>query len=104
VTRFFVPPFKRQHAERAYQELREQAEECTGISSRKRRIESIECRHLGIDCRVSVGEPDGSGMTVDAIFQLGRDVYTVHHVPSDEGPDTPTVLSRTSVYSVVDFD
>jgi hypothetical protein len=42
---------------------------------------------------------------VAAILQLGRDTYTVHHLPSDGGQrTTPTVLQRTEVYSVSDFD
>jgi hypothetical protein len=88
-----------------YQELREQAEECTGVSSRSRRICEIECRHLGVDRRLRVGEQDGgNGKTVEAIFQLGRDLYTVHHVQSGADRSAPTVLQRTNVYSVTDFE
>lgn len=91
-------------AERAYQALREQAEACTGVSSRDRRIEEIECRHLGVDRCLRVGESDaGNGKTVEAIFQLGRDVYTVHHVQSGPDRSAPTVLQRTDVYSATDF-
>jgi hypothetical protein len=99
-----TPPPTHKQAERAYQALREQAEACTGVSSRERRIEEIECRQMGVDRRLRVGEIDaGNGKTVEAIFQLGRDVYTVHHTPSGPGHSAPTVLRRTDVYLVTDF-
>lgn len=105
MSRFFVPPLAQSQAERAYQALREQAEACTGVSSRDRRIEEIECRHLGVDRRLRVGESDaGNGKTVEAIFQLGRDIYTVHHAQSGSDRSAPTVLQRTDVYYVTDFD
>jgi len=105
MTRFFVPPLTQGEAEQAYEVLREQAEACTGVSSRDRRIEEIECRHLGVDRRLRVGESDaGNGRIVEAIFQLGRDVYTVHHVHAGPGRNPPTVLRRTEVYSVTDFE
>jgi hypothetical protein len=92
-------------AEHAYETLREQAEACTGVSPRDRRIQEIECRHLGVDRRLRVGESDtGDGRTVEAIFQLGRDVYTVHHVQSGPDRSAPMVLQRSDVYSVTDFD
>jgi hypothetical protein len=105
MTRFFVPPPAHDDAERAYQALREQAEACTGFSSRNRRIHEIECRHRGVDRRLRVGESDaGNGKVVEAILQLGRDVYTIHHVQSDGDDAAPTVLQRTDVYSVTDFE
>jgi hypothetical protein len=103
--RFFVPPLARHDAERAYQALREQAEACTGASSRKRRIHEIECRHRGADRRLRVGELDAeNGKIVEAILQLGRDVYTIHHVQAGGDHRAPTVLQRTDVYSVTDFE
>ena len=105
MTRFFVPPLARADAERAYRALREQAEACTGASSRDRRIQEIECRQRGADRRLRVGESDaGNGKIVEAILQLGRDIYTIHHVQSDGERVAPTVLQRTDVYSVTDFD
>lgn len=105
MSRFFVPPLTESQAESAYQALRVQAEACTGISSRDRRIEAIECRHLGVDRRLRVGESDaGNGKTIEAIFQLGRDTYTVHHTQSGADSSAPTVLQRTDVYSVTDFE
>ena len=105
MTRFFVPPLAQDDAERAYQALREQAEACTGASSRDRRIQEIECRQRGADRRLRVGESDaGNGKIVEAILQLGRDIYTIHHVQSDEDCVAPTVLQRTNVYSVTDFE
>ena len=105
MARFFVPPPSQSETERAYQALREQAEACTGVSSRKRRIEEIECRHRGVDRRLRVGESDGgNGKIVEAIFQLGRDVYTVHHAQSGPERSAPTVLRRTDIYSVTDFE
>jgi len=105
MTRSFVPPPRQSDAERAYQALRQQAEACTGVSSRDRRIEEIECRHRGVDRCLRVGESDGgNGKIVEAIFQLGRDVYTVHHAQSDADRSAPTVLRRTDVYSVTDFE
>jgi len=105
MTRFFVPPRAQDDAERAYQALREQAEACTGASSRDRRIQEIECRQRGADRRLRVGESDaGNGKIVEAILQLGRDIYTIHHVQSDGDRVAPTVLQRTDVYSVTDFE
>jgi hypothetical protein len=105
---FFIPlsPGGATAAEQAYLDLRDQAEECIGSASRDRRIQEIECRRRGRDCRLRVGESDAAnGMMVAAIFQLGRDTYTVHHVPLEPGepPLMPTVLQRTDVYSVTDF-
>jgi hypothetical protein len=108
MTRFFLPPSPQggAAAERDYSSMREQAEACTGAVSRDRRIHAIECRRQGLDHLLCVGEPDAiDGRTVAAILQVGRDTYTVHHVPSK--PDqstTPTVLQRTEIYSVADFD
>jgi len=108
MARFFLPPLQRAgaNAERAYRDLRAQAEAVTGSVSRDRRIQGIECRRRGLDCRLSVGEADEvNGRTVAAIVQLGRDTYTVHHVAVALGePNPPTVLQRTDVYSVTDFD
>jgi len=108
MTRFFLPssPDAEAAAERAYRGLREQAESCTGSASRDRRIEEIQCRRRGLDCRLRVGERDASnGRTVAAILQLGRDKYTVHHVAREPGQSlAPTVLGRNEVYSVTDFD
>jgi hypothetical protein len=108
MTPFFLPssPTGDVAVERNYLTLRAQAEACTGSVSRDRRIREIECRRQGLDCRLRVGEPDAiDGRTVAAILQLGRDTYTVHHVPGESGQSTPpTVLQRTEVYSVADFD
>jgi hypothetical protein len=105
--RFFLPPLTRGGpvAERAYRELREQAEACTGATSRERRIERMQCRRSGRDCLLRVGEPDeGNGRTVAAIIQVGRDSYTVHHVGTRPGDCLePTVLRQAEVYSVTDF-
>jgi hypothetical protein len=104
---FFLPlsPGGDTTAEQAYRELRELAEECTGSTSRERRIEEIECRRRGRDCLLRVGESDAAnGRMVAAIIQLGRDTYTVHHVPMTPGePLRPTVLQRSDIYSVTDF-
>jgi hypothetical protein len=108
MTPFFLPrlPDGSAGAEHAYSELREQAEACIGSPSRERRIQEIECRRQGVDCCLRVGEADASnGMTVAAILQMGRDTYTVHHVPAERGVSSePTVLQRTEIYSVTDFD
>ena len=46
MARFFLPPSPDggAAAERAYRELRDQAEECTGWPRADRRIEEVECR------------------------------------------------------------
>jgi hypothetical protein len=107
MSRFFIPPVSDSGpaAERAYQELRDQAEVCTGAISRKRRIEGVLCRRSGRDCMLRVGELDpGNGQTVAAIFQLGRDTYTVHHLGTEPSQSTdPLVLHQSAVYSVTDF-
>jgi hypothetical protein len=105
MTRFFVPPLAQDDAERAYQALRERAEAYTGACARERRIQEIECRQRGADCRLRVGESDaGNGKIVEAILQLGRDLYTIHHVAFHGDGSAPTVLQRTDVYSVTDFE
>jgi hypothetical protein len=105
MARFFVPPLAQGDAAAAYQAWREQAKACTGISSSDRRIHEIECRHRGSDRRLCVGESDVvSGKIVGAILQLGRDLYTIHHVQSDQDRAAPMVLRRTDVYSVTDFE
>jgi hypothetical protein len=107
MARFFLPPLARGGplAERAYSELREQAEACTGAVSRERRIERVQCRRSGRDCLLLVGELDvGNGRTVAAIIQVGRSTYTVHHVGMRPGDCVePTVLQQAEVYSVTDF-
>jgi hypothetical protein len=107
MAQFFVPPLpaRGDAAERAYGELREQAEACTGAVARTRRIEAMECRRSGRDRLLQVGEPDAdTGRTVAAIIQVGRGTYTVHHVggPPGESPD-PVVLQQSEVYSITDF-
>jgi hypothetical protein len=108
MTPFFMPlpPKDDTGAENAYRTFRDQAEACTGSVSRERRIHELECRREGLDHRLCVGEPDAiDGRTVAAILQLGRDTYTVHHLASEPDQSTvPTVLQRTEVYSVADFD
>jgi hypothetical protein len=108
MTSFFMPRLAPGDpaAESSYRALRDQAEACTGFLSRDRRIQEIECRRGGVDRQLRVGEPDEmNGRTVEAILQLGRDTYTVHHVHSGLPEGTlPTVLRRTDVYSVTDFD
>jgi hypothetical protein len=104
---FFLPSAANEAAaESDYGALRDHAEAATGLQSRGRRIHEIDCRRQGRDCQLRVGEPDAdNGRMVAAILQLGRDAYTVHHVASGPDPTMPlTVLRRTDVYSVTDFD
>jgi hypothetical protein len=93
MTRFFVPPLAQGDAERAYQALREQAEACTGVSSRDRRIQEIECRHRGVDRRFRVGESDaGNGRIVEEYFNSDA-TYTPFITSSQTGrrcADGPT--------------
>ncbi len=92
-------------AEPAYEELREQAEACTGEVSSGRRIQEIECRYGGADHRIRIGEPGAaSGAVVAAIFQLGRNTFTIHHAQPGGLPDTPVVLNKRDVYSVAEFE
>jgi hypothetical protein len=107
MARFFIPSLPEQSpgVEQAYRELRDQAEACTGAVARERRIEVVQCRRSGRDCRLQVGEPDAStGQTVAAIIQVGRSTFTVHHVGASTGesPD-PIVLRQSEVYSITDF-
>ncbi len=99
-----VPDHPQQDAERVYQSMREAAEACTGAVSRQRRIREIECRYMGADHRVRVGEPDATSTVVEAIFQLGRDTFTIHHAQSQGILDTPVVLRQRDVYSVTEFE
>lgn len=106
MTPFFVPQRPQDDAERAYQVLREEAEVCTGAVSRNRRIHGVECRYRGVDRQIRVGEADAAnGKVVEAIVQLGRDTYTIHHVQAQDAEHSfPTVLQRTDVYAVTDFE
>jgi hypothetical protein len=106
VTQFFVPQRAHDDAERIYRALREEAEACTGVVSRDRRIQEVECRYRGVDRHVRVGDADATnGKVVEAILQLGRDIYTIHHVqPQDTERAAPTVLQRTEIYAVTDFE
>jgi len=104
---FFLPPLVggAPEAERAYRELRDEAEARTGAVSRERRIEGLLCRRSGRDCQLRVGEPDaGNGQTVAAIIQVGRDSYTVHHTTAGAARSSdPVVLHSSEVYSVTEF-
>jgi hypothetical protein len=105
--RFFLPSAAdKAAAESDYGALRDHAEATTGLHSNSRRIHEIDCRRQGRDCQLRVGETDASnGRTVAAILQLGRDAYSVHHVASPPSLTMElTVLRRTDVYSVTDFD
>lgn len=107
MTRFFLPSTSdAASAESEYGALRDEAEATTGLASRNRRIQEIACRRHGRDCQLRVGETDASdGRMVAAILQLGRDAYSVHHMPVQlEPPASLTVLRRNDVYSVTDFD
>jgi hypothetical protein len=107
MARFFVPSLidGAPGAEQTYREMRDQAEACTGVASRERRIEGVLCRQSGRDCQLRVGELDsGNGQTVAAIIQVGRDTYTVHHLGAEAGrPSRPLVLHQSEVYKVTDF-
>ena len=92
-------------AEHAYEELRQQAEAYTGEVSSKRRIQGIECRYGGVDRLVRIGEPgDLSEAVVVAIFQLGRDTFTIHHAQPQGAPGAPVVLTKKDVYSVAELE
>jgi hypothetical protein len=92
-------------AEHAYEELRQLAEAHTGEVSSRRRIQEIECRYGGVDHLVRIGEPGAPpGAVVSAIFQLGRDLFTIHHAQPLGAPDTPLVLNKKNVYSVAEFE
>lgn len=107
MSRFFVPPDPEggPAAERSYRKLRNQAEVATGAISRERRIERVLCRRSGRDCLLRVGELDtDNDQTITAIIQVGRDTYTVHHLPTHAGrPSHPLVLRQSDVYTVTDF-
>ena len=92
-------------AEHSYEELRQRAETCTGEVSRKRRIQELECRYGGMDRLVRIGEPGAvPGAVVAAIFQLGRETFTIHHAQPHGAPDMPVVLNKKNVYSVAEFE
>jgi hypothetical protein len=107
MARFFIPSLSdgAPAAERAYRDLRDQAEAHTGALSRERRIEGLLCRRSGRDCQLRVGELDaGNGQTIAAIIQVGRDAFTVHHLATDPArPVDPVVLHNSDIYSVTEF-
>ncbi len=90
--------------ERSYEELRRQAEAHTGEVSNRRRIQQIECRYGGTDHLIRIGEAGAvSGGVVTAIFQLGRENFTIHHAQPHGAPETPVVISKKNVYSIAEF-
>jgi len=100
-----MPEITSPQTESAYEQLRQQAEAHTGEVSSRRRIQEIECRYGGADHLVRIGEPGAvPGAVVAAIFQLGRDKFTIHHAQPRGAPDTPVVLNKKDVYSVAEFD
>ena len=100
-----MPDVTTPSAETAYEELREQAEAHTGEVSSARRIQEIECRYGGADHRIRIGEPGAvAGAVVAAIFQLGRETFTIHHAQPGGLTDVPVVLNKKDVYSVAEFD
>jgi hypothetical protein len=87
----------------AYEALRREAEACTGEVSSDRRIQEIECRYGGTDHLVRTACPASPRAIVAAIFQLGRETFTIHHKHPQGAPDTPVVLNKRNVYSVAEF-
>ncbi len=93
-------------AERFYTDLREAAESAAGTIAHKRRILRIACRRQGADRTIEVGDPEAiPGRIVVAIFQLGRDSFTIHlRDPEDPSNLSTIAISRRTVYAVTDFD
>jgi hypothetical protein len=108
LTAFFIPGMEADvvGSERFYEDLREAAEAGAGSVAHKRRIRSIACRRRGADCTIGVGDPEPvDGRVVVAIFQLGRDAFTVHCRDPDDSSQMRTIaISRRTVYAVTDFD
>jgi len=108
LTAFFIPGMNGDGlaAERFYSDLREAAEAGAGTVAHKRRIFRVACRRQGADCTIEVGDPQAiAGRIVVAIFQLGRDVYTIHCRDVDDPSNLSTIeISRRTVYAVTDFD
>jgi hypothetical protein len=108
LTAFFIPGMEADVAgsERFYADLRETAEAGAGTVAHKRRILSIACRRQGADCTIEVGDAEPvDGRVVVAIFQLGRDGFTIHCRDSDESSGLRTIeISRRTVYAVKEFD
>jgi hypothetical protein len=108
LTAFFIPGMETDVgvAERAYDDLRTDAESRSGSVAHKRRIFRVACRRQGADCTIAVGDSAAiDGRTVIAIFQLGRDSYMIHCRDTDDDSVLSTVeISRRTVYAVTDFD
>jgi len=108
LTAFFVPGMNGDGvaAERFYTDLREAAEAAAGTVANKRRIFRVACRRQGADCTIEVGDPQSiPGRIVVAIFQLGRDAYTIHTRDLEDPSSLSTIeISRRTIYSVTDFD
>jgi len=108
LTSFFIPGLETDAgaAERAYDDLRTEAESRSGSVAHKRRIFRVACRRQGADCTIGVGDSEAvDGRTVIAIFQLGRNAYMIHCRDPDDPSTLSTVeISRRTVYAVTDFD
>jgi hypothetical protein len=98
MTSFFVPdtPVGEQ-SDRAYADLRRHAEFDAGRPPRERRIYKLSCRRGGSDSETCVGEPDVSGGTVHAIFDMG-DRYAVYM------PGGHQIITKRQTYAVTDVD
>jgi hypothetical protein len=98
MTAFFVPgePLGEQ-AERAYEGLRDRAERDAGRAPRSQRIYKLSCRRGGADCEPCVGQQDGGGGTVHAIFDFG-DSYAIYL------PGGREIVTKRQTYAVVEFD
>lgn len=98
MTSFFVPntPVGEQ-SDRAYEDMRRQAEVDGGRPPRSRRIYKLSCRRGGADRETCVGKEDLAGGTVYAIFDMG-DRYAVYV------PGGCEIVTKRQTYAVIDFD
>jgi hypothetical protein len=102
---FFIPTGKGQAGEKAYLDLRQQAELQMGRPPSQRRIMELWARRGNLDCVTTVGAPDPvRGGTVTAIFDMGFQqpfiVYRDH--ATDPQQQTCEVLDNHA-YSVSEF-
>ena len=99
MTAFFIPGTPAgQQTDRAYEDLRRDAQLTAGRPTRPARIFSLSCRRGGADCETHVGGQDPSGAnTVHAIFDIGEGYAIVWR-------GGHAIVTKRQTYEAVEFD
>ena len=99
MTAFFIPGTPSgQQTDRAYEDLRRDAQLTAGRPTRPTRIFSLSCRRGGADCETRVGGQAPSGAnTVHAIFDIGEGYAILWR-------GGHAIVTKRQTYEAVEFD